>query len=134
MPGNLSAAQTAAPVGIYSSQINVRVLSALQKSGLQLSKLVLYIMAGFLLFVCSFLIMDIVKSPKSVNIDQLLKIPISDTALLSKRLEVVRTYHEQTKDSQLFLKEMSQMVLLNLLLPILTALLGYIFGSREEAS
>lgn len=53
--------------------------------------------------------------------------------------EIIKTLHELQKDYQEanrshrdFVVQISQMVLLNLLLPVLTALLGYVFGSRSE--
>jgi hypothetical protein len=55
------------------------------------------------------------------------------------RNEIIKTLHELQKDYQEanrshrdFVVQISQMVLLNLLLPVLTALLGYVFGSRSE--
>jgi hypothetical protein len=52
------------------------------------------------------------------------------------RLRLMKEYaqdaHEHRQAFRSFWLQAAQLVLLNLLLPLLTALLGYIFGSREH--
>lgn len=50
---------------------------------------------------------------------------------LKARQELVKSYMEATAQSREFWKGMAQMILLNLLLPVLTGLLGYVFASRQ---
>jgi hypothetical protein len=46
--------------------------------------------------------------------------------------EYAKDAHDHRQAFRLFWLQAAQLVLLNLLLPLLTALLGYIFGSREH--
>jgi hypothetical protein len=46
--------------------------------------------------------------------------------------EYAQDAHEHRQAFRSFWLQAAQLVLLNLLLPLLTALLGYIFGSREH--
>ena len=45
--------------------------------------------------------------------------------------KIIQLISEQTSQTRAFILDISKSILLNLLLPILTATLGYIFGSRE---
>lgn len=56
---------------------------------------------------------------------------LSDSAY-AYRLAVFKTIQEEHKDFRTFFLSICQMVLLNLLLPILTAILGYRVGSKNE--
>jgi hypothetical protein len=49
------------------------------------------------------------------------------------RREILKAYQEVVNSSREFWMRLGQMMLLNLLLPVLTALLGYVFGSRSAA-
>jgi hypothetical protein len=46
------------------------------------------------------------------------------------RREMLKTYQEVVNASREFWMKLGQMMLLNLLLPVLTALLGYVFASK----
>jgi hypothetical protein len=48
--------------------------------------------------------------------------------------EMLKAYEEVVDASREFWMKLGQMMLLNLLLPVLTALLGYVFGSRSAAT
>jgi hypothetical protein len=50
---------------------------------------------------------------------------------LKARQETLKAFQEVADASREFWLKLGQMILLNLLLPLLTALLGYIFGSRH---
>jgi apolipoprotein N-acyltransferase len=50
---------------------------------------------------------------------------------LKARQELLKTYQDVVNASREFWMKLGQMVLLNLLLPVLTALLGYVFASRS---
>lgn len=47
--------------------------------------------------------------------------------------EMLKTYQEVMNASREFWMKLGQMILLNLLLPVLTALLGYVFGSKQAS-
>lgn len=49
---------------------------------------------------------------------------------LKARQEILKTYQDMANASREFWAKMAQMILLNLLLPVLTALLGYVFASK----
>jgi hypothetical protein len=49
------------------------------------------------------------------------------------RREILKTYQEAVNASREFWMKLGQMTLLNLLLPVLTALLGYVFGSKQAS-
>ena len=90
-------------------------MSGIQKAGYRLAVIVLLIIGGYILFLISlFLFSDL-------------------TAVFqTETKEHLDWVSEQKKDYRDFIFDMSQMILLNLLLPILTAILGYIFGSNES--
>lgn len=51
---------------------------------------------------------------------------------LRARQELMKAYLEMANASRDFWSKMAQMILLNLLLPVLTALLGYVFASKSS--
>jgi hypothetical protein len=57
----------------------------------------------------------------------------SDTAISSSKELIEFSKASRTEFREFWLK-IFQMVLLNVLLPVLTALLGYVFGSRQQES
>lgn len=96
--------------------------------GFYLSKFVLYIIAGFIVL---FLIFFAVQETKNSSVTSL-----PDTANLSdsafnRRLELIKLSAEEVKNNRAYTLQIGQMILLNLLLPVLTAILGYIFGSSR---
>ncbi len=50
---------------------------------------------------------------------------------MKARQDLLKVYLEATNASREFWARIAQMILLNLLLPVLTALLGYVFGSKQ---
>lgn len=100
-----------------STKGKVKELPPLQKAGYKLAVIVLSILAGYILFIILlFLFTDLELGISTENVEQLDKI--------SQEKQAYRD----------FIFKMSQLILLNLLLPILTAILGYIFGSNESKS
>lgn len=96
--------------------------------GFYLSKFVLYIIAGFIVV---FLIFFFVQENKNAgNVSFSNAATVSDTAF-SRRLELLRLSQEEVKANRAHTLQIAQMILLNLLLPVLTAILGYIFGSSR---
>jgi hypothetical protein len=55
-----------------------------------------------------------------------------DSTHIEQSKTVIQSISNEAKSYRDFWRDTNQMILLNLLLPILTALLGYIFGSRED--
>ncbi len=52
---------------------------------------------------------------------------------LKARQELLKSFAEATNSTREFWSKIAQMILLNLLLPVLTALLGYVFASKQSA-
>lgn len=109
----------------------VSELDPKSRIGYHLSRLVLAIISVFLIFLILYILLG--KSYGSTKIEIPGQQNLSDSAF-SKRLSVMRIIQEENKASRDFVLQITQMVLLNLLLPILTAILGYIFGSRNEGN
>ena len=97
--------------------------------GFHLSKLVLYIISGFIMLLVIFLFV------KQFDATSNIKIPtdanISDS-IYAKKIELAKIIQEEKKNYRDFTLQISQMILLNLLLPVLTAILGYIFASNKN--
>jgi hypothetical protein len=96
--------------------------------GFYLSKFVLYIIAGFIVLFSVFLSIQAINGAGTTTIPD--AGTISDT-LFSRKLELVKLAQEETKNDRAYTLQIAQMILLNLLLPVLTAILGYIFGSNR---
>lgn len=62
-------------------------------------------------------------------IDPSTSLVTADTLLAKK--ELLMAYSASAQATRQFWMEVSQMVLINLLLPVLTALLGYVFASKK---
>ena len=56
--------------------------------------------------------------------------PMESVEHMKARQELLKAYMDAANQARDFWKGMAQMVLLNLLLPVLTGLLGYVFASR----
>lgn len=90
-------------------------LPPIQKAGFKLAQMVLYIIGGYILFVIIiFVVFAINLIPANSIVDN---------------FDIINAQRESYLNS---IFKMSQLVLLNLLLPILTAILGYIFGTNES--
>jgi uncharacterized membrane protein len=115
---------------IKDSQARAKTLSK-SEMGYFLAWLLLGIIFVYILFIIGFL------SFKNSDASSIIKIPdqmtIADTAVISKKLVLINAVQQEKKSQRDFVKDMSQMVLINILLPTLTAILGYIFGSAGEA-
>jgi hypothetical protein len=58
--------------------------------------------------------------------------PLPSVPQLQAQQEILKAYAELQSAARSFWSQLAQMILLNLLLPVLTALLGYVFGSRSN--
>ena len=96
--------------------------------GFYLSKFVLYIISGFIGLFAVFLFIQAAKDSGATTIPD--AATLSDT-LFNRKLELVKLAQEETKNDRAYTLQIAQMILLNLLLPVLTAILGYIFGSNR---
>lgn len=106
---------------------HVTVLAPITKVGYRLALFILSIISASL--VCLIILIGI----KSFDVSDKITIPstaVSDSTF-SQQKEIIRALQEEKENYRDFIIQLSQMILLNLLLPILTAVLGYIFGSRE---
>jgi len=97
--------------------------------GFNLSSFVLSIIAGFIIFLVAFLFVKEFDATSSIKIPT--ETNISDSTYAMK-IELIKLIQEEKKSYRDFIIQISQMVLLNLLLPVLTAILGYIFASNKN--
>jgi hypothetical protein len=97
--------------------------------GFNLSSFVLFIISGFILFLVIFLFTKEFDASPRIQIPN--EANISDSTYVRK-IELVRILQEEKKSYRDFTLQISQMILLNLLLPVLTAILGYIFASNKN--
>lgn len=107
----------------------VNELDAKSRIGYHLARIVLAMMAVFLIFLMVYIFLNLPAHNSKIDYKTLVNLPDS---ILSRRLSMIKSIQTESKDSRDFVIQISQMVLLNILLPILTAILGYIFGSRSE--
>ncbi len=96
--------------------------------GFYLSKFVLYIIAGFIVLFTIFLFIQARNSAGTTTLPD--AATLSDT-VFARKLELIKLAQEQIAGDRAFTLQIAQMILLNLLLPVLTAILGYIFGSSR---
>jgi len=102
---------------------------SLNMIGFLLSKIVLWIIIGSIILIM-FLIFFKEFSPS--HADQAFKgINVSDSTF-NRKVELLKLMQEDKKSSRDFIMQVAQMILLNLLLPVLTAILGYIFASNKN--
>lgn len=99
--------------------------------GFNLSSFVLLIISGFILFLAIYLSIKQFEASPLIQIPTEPNIPDSTYA---RKIELIRMIQEEKKSYREFTVQMAQMVLLNLLLPVLTAILGYIFASNKNNS
>ncbi len=121
----------AAAVATDKAKPQVSELDAKSRIGYHLARIVLAIIGVFLIFLILYILLG--KSNGTAKIEVPNLVNLSDSAF-SKRLSLIKTIQEENKASRDFVLQITQMVLLNLLLPILTAILGYIFGSHREGN
>jgi|JI10StandDraft_1071094.scaffolds.fasta_scaffold03047_20 Na+/H+ antiporter NhaC len=98
--------------------------------GSRLSNFILYIISGFLLFIVIYLLFDMTNASDSITIHN--NNNLADSLIFNRNLEVLKLQQEEASRKREFIINISQMVLLNLLLPTLTAILGYIFASNSK--
>jgi hypothetical protein len=97
--------------------------------GFNLSSFVLSIIAGFIILLVIFLFVKEFDATSSIKIPT--EANISDSTY-AKKIELIKLIQEEKKSYRDFTIQISQMILLNLLLPVLTAILGYIFASNKN--
>jgi len=97
--------------------------------GFFLSKFVLWIISGFVLLLVIFLFVKQFDASPAIKIPS--QVSTSDSTY-KREFELIKLVQEEKKSYRDFIIQVSQMVLLNLLLPVLTAILGYIFASNSK--
>lgn len=97
--------------------------------GYSLAKTVLYIVGIYLLIMLIVIIwFDVSKGTFAVVNQENM---ISDT-LNTDYEKVINLYFTEQESKRVFVLDISKIVLLNFLLPIITAIIGYIFGSSKS--
>lgn len=110
----------------------VHDLPPLAQAGVDLAKWVLVIVSVFMLVALAVLVWSEGKSLSLAETSySQLSNPGTSTETATAVKELIDQIDAQRKAFREFWHEFAQMVLLNLLLPVLTAILGYVFGSRE---
>lgn len=98
-------------------------LSGIKMAGFQLAVITLGIMLIFIIFLIVFFFV------KDLDASNALKAQLKPTETADKILSVISAEKKAYRD---FVLEITKTILLNLLLPVLTAILGYIFGSSKS--
>ncbi|REG81080.1 hypothetical protein [Algoriphagus antarcticus] len=97
--------------------------------GYKLSLFVLCTIGACLLFFFIYLLI----TPLDATSDFDISILNPADSLFTQKLEVFKLVKEEKSDMRAFFISTAQLILLNLLLPVLTAILGYIFGSNNKS-
>ena len=108
----------------------ISVLDPKSRIGYHLARIVLAMIGAFLIFLILYILLNLPAQHAQLDYKSLSNLPDS---VLSNRLTILKAVQANEKESRDFVVQISQMVLLNILLPILTAILGYIFGSHSES-
>ena len=104
-------------------------LQPLSRVGFTLSKFLLAIICVFIFLLLLMVMIRPIDASDSIDIQS--AIDVSDSTF-NRNLQIIQALQEEKKNYRDFILSITQMILLNLLLPTLTAVLGYIFGSRSE--
>lgn len=111
-----------------STDVRELPLAPLPRAGFRLAKFILFIISGYIFFLIVLLIFT--SFDATTNISSYIGKNTSDS-VLTHQMELVKIMQEEKKSYRDYIMQISQMVLLNMLLPVLSAVLGYIFGSKE---
>jgi hypothetical protein len=114
---------------LYTQPAPVKPLSGKARAGVYLTWGVLGLI--FIYLVVFFVLVNVNRIDAS---DFLVKnySSLMDTTHVEQSKILIQNISNEAKSYREFWLGTNQMILLNLLFPILTALLGYIFGSRED--
>jgi uncharacterized membrane protein len=102
----------------------------------KLSTIVLLIIAGFVFCIICLILFQSLESSADIRLlnqnsnQQAAQNNFGDSTF-AHTLEMIKHVQEENKEYRDFILKLTQMVLLNLLLPVLTAVLGYKFGSKN---
>lgn len=118
------------PIKDNTATPQISVLDPKSRIGYHLARIVLAMIGAFLIFLILYILLNLPAQHSQLDYKSLSNLPDS---VLSNRLTIIKTVQADEKESRDFVIQISQMVLLNILLPILTAILGYIFGSHSES-
>lgn len=152
-PGiNLDDATIVDPQSILPDDAKGKILPNVQlapitQAGVSLAQIVLAMLTGAIAFFLLFLaVQEIYIYPARIASSyEALEATLKTAPVLASPAQVaeyeksltatkalLETAFQQQKDTRAFYIQIAQLILLNLLLPILTALLGYVFGSRQD--
>ena len=122
-------ARSVNPIQDQHPNIKELPLAPLPRAGFNLARMLLYIIGGYMLFLIVLFTFNTFDASKQITE---LSGNITNDTVFSQRLELIKLVQEEKKNFRDLVLQLSQMILLNLLLPVLTAILGYIFGSKED--
>jgi len=115
---------------VTPSEAPASEIPPLARAGVDLAKWVFVIVSAFIVVALALLAWNEVSLFRmETGYTQQLKPEISTEAMNTMK-EYIAQLEAQRKAFREFWLQFTQMVLLNLLLPVLTAILGYIFGSK----
>ncbi len=146
LPGKIDLAGATATSPTEAVQKSGVVMSQLQRSGVDLAKCVLAIIASALLVLT--LLVGAVEIWPTSEVTQVHKMVLQlyeksstlkadDPQLPQMRkdmTDLTRQIVDARQAQRAFWLQFAQMILLNLLLPVLTAILGYVFGASSNKS
>ena len=118
-----------AKVNLDPETLSIRPLSSEQKAGVRLAYFLLVIMCCILGY--HFIISTIKELDGSDKILQTLNPINTSDSLFSRKIELVRQIREEKKEYREYVLKNYQYTL-GILLPILTSILGYIFGTKAK--
>jgi len=122
-------ARSVNPIEDQHPNIKELPLAPLPRAGFNLAKILLFIIGGYMVFLIFLFTFNSFDASKEITA---LSANIPNDSLFSQKLELIKLVQEEKKSFRDLVLQLSQMILLNLLLPVLTAILGYIFGSKED--
>ena len=132
-PAHVSLARSAIAL---DTEITAGRLPPVAAAGVLLTKIVLaMVMASVVLLAAYLISADFTEGAALTQAtNSLLKQPGGNAEQLHQLSEIIHQLADQRAAFRAFWLQMAQLILLNLLLPLLTALLGYIFGTTRARS
>ncbi len=132
-PPHVSLARSAIPL---DAEITAGRLPPVAAAGVLLTKIVLAMVMACVVLLAAYLISaDFTEGAALTQAtSSLLKQPGGSAEQLHQLSEIIHQLADQRAAFRAFWLQMTQLILLNLLLPLLTALLGYIFGTTRARS
>ena len=119
-------------VPLAPAPVSEAPLSGKEKAGVSLTWGVLVILAAFILAVLLVVWDYETDNTLSELIEDTQLKPVETFTDETKLQPIIAQLEEQRESYRSFIRELVQMILLNVIFPILTALLGYVFGTTRQ--